>query len=44
MKDLLDSVILWECIILLWMLGTISNRVFNFTGAGPFLPQLEQKK
>lgn len=42
MKGFLDSVIIWEIIFLFWMVVTIGNRLMDFTGNGPLLPNFEQ--
>jgi hypothetical protein len=42
MRDFLDSVIVWELIFLLWMTFTLTNRLIDFTGDGPLLPNFEQ--
>lgn len=42
MKDFLDSVIVWEIVFLFWMAATIANRLTDFTGNRPLLPNFEQ--
>ena len=42
MKDFLDSIIVYEIVFLLWMTLTIGNRLMNFTGNGPLIPNFEQ--
>jgi hypothetical protein len=42
MKDFLDSIIIWEVIFLFWMTITIANRLIDFTGNDPLLPNFEQ--
>lgn len=42
MKDLLDSVILWEMIFLFWMAATLGNKVFGFISPDTQLPTINQ--